>query len=304
MLEIRDLRVHIDGHEIVHIDELDLPRGTRLGLVGESGSGKTMTAKAIAGLLPAVAKASGTVRFDGRNLVGLDDGEFSKIRGKRIGFIFQDPARSLNPVMRVGRQVSEAIRLHTDIKGRAVTDKVVELLEAGASAGSRCAPSPVPAPALGRAAATGDDRRRDRGRPRASDRRRTDDSTGRDGPARDPPTPHLADRAARDERLVRQPRPRRGSVRVRPSGGGLRWAGRRDPGASTTSSSARGTGTPRRCSPRARGCRRTTTLDPSSDGGCRRSTGPSRRSGASPADVVSATVARTRRPRAPRSQRW
>ena len=129
MLEIRDLRVHIGGHEIVHIDELDLPRGTRLGLVGESGSGKTMTAKAIAGLLPAEAKISGTVRFDGRNLVGLGDGELSKIRGKRIGFIFQDPARSLNPVMRVGRQVSEAIRLHTDIKGRAVTDKVVELLE-------------------------------------------------------------------------------------------------------------------------------------------------------------------------------
>jgi peptide/nickel transport system ATP-binding protein len=129
MLEIRDLRVHIGGHEIVHIDELDLPRGTRLGLVGESGSGKTMTAKAIAGLLPDEARISGTVQFDGRNLVGLGDDEFSKIRGNRIGFIFQDPARSLNPVMRVGRQVSEAIRLHTDIKGRVVTDKVVELLE-------------------------------------------------------------------------------------------------------------------------------------------------------------------------------
>jgi peptide/nickel transport system ATP-binding protein len=129
MLEIRDLRVHIGGHEIVHIDELDLPRGTRLGLVGESGSGKTMTAKAIAGLLPDEATISGAVRFDGRNLVGLRDGEFSKIRGKRIGFIFQDPARSLNPLMRVGRQVSEAIRLHTDLRGRAVTEKVVELLE-------------------------------------------------------------------------------------------------------------------------------------------------------------------------------
>jgi peptide/nickel transport system ATP-binding protein len=129
MLEIRDLRVHIDGHEIIHIDELDLPRGTRLGLVGESGSGKTMTAKAIAGLLPDEAKTSGTVRFDGRDLVGLDDRELSKIRGNRIGFIFQDPARSLNPVMRVGHQVSEAIRLHTDLKGRAVTDKVMELLE-------------------------------------------------------------------------------------------------------------------------------------------------------------------------------
>ena len=129
MLEIRDLRVHIGEHEIVHIDELDLPRGIRLGLVGESGSGKTMTAKAIAGLLPDEARISGTVRFDGRNLVGLGDRELAKIRGSRIGFVFQDPARSLNPVMRVGRQVSEAIRLHTDIKGRAVTDKVVELLE-------------------------------------------------------------------------------------------------------------------------------------------------------------------------------
>lgn len=129
MLELRDLQVHIDGNEIVHIDELDVPAGTRLGLVGESGSGKTMTAKAIAGLLPNGATVSGTVRFGGRQLLGLSDGELSKIRGGSIGFVFQDPARSLNPMMRVGRQVSEAIRLHTDLEGRAVTDKVVELLE-------------------------------------------------------------------------------------------------------------------------------------------------------------------------------
>jgi peptide/nickel transport system ATP-binding protein len=129
MLEVRDLRVHIDGHEIIHIDEFDLPPGTRLGLVGESGSGKTMTAKAIAGLLPDEARVSGVVRFGGRDLLTLSDGEFSKIRGKRIGFVFQDPARSLNPMMRVGRQVSEAIRLHTSLKGRAVADKVVEVLE-------------------------------------------------------------------------------------------------------------------------------------------------------------------------------
>lgn len=129
MLEIRDLSVHIDEHEIIRIDELDLPPGTRLGLVGESGSGKTMTAKAIAGLLPDEAKASGTVQFDGQDLLALNDAEFSKIRGKRIGFVFQDPARSLNPMMRIGRQVSESIRLHTDLKGRAVTDKVIELLE-------------------------------------------------------------------------------------------------------------------------------------------------------------------------------
>jgi len=129
MLELRDLRVHIDGHEIVHIDELDLPAGSRLGLVGESGSGKTMTAKAIAGLLPDEAKTSGSVRFGDRDLLSLSDSDFAGIRGDKIGFVFQDPARSLNPMMRIGRQVSEAVRLHTDLKGRAVTDRVVELLE-------------------------------------------------------------------------------------------------------------------------------------------------------------------------------
>lgn len=129
MLELRDLRVHIDRHEIVHIDELDLPAGARLGLVGESGSGKTMTAKAIAGLLPDEAKTSGSVRFGGRDLLSLSDSEFAGIRGDKIGFVFQDPARSLNPMMRIGRQVSEAVRLHTDLKGRAVTDRVIELLE-------------------------------------------------------------------------------------------------------------------------------------------------------------------------------
>ncbi|MDW3213860.1 MAG: ABC transporter ATP-binding protein [Ilumatobacteraceae bacterium] len=129
MLEIRDLSVHIDGHQIVHIDELDVPVGARLGLVGESGSGKTMTAKAIAGLLPDEAKASGAVRFGDDDLLSLSDAEFAKIRGDKIGFVFQDPARSLNPMMRIGRQVSEAIRLHTGLRGRAVTERVVELLE-------------------------------------------------------------------------------------------------------------------------------------------------------------------------------
>jgi peptide/nickel transport system ATP-binding protein len=88
-----------------------------------------MTAKAIAGLLPDQAKASGTVRLAGRDLLTLNDRELSRLRGKQIGFIFQDPARSLNPMMRIGRQVSEAIRLHTDLKGRAVTDSVIDLLK-------------------------------------------------------------------------------------------------------------------------------------------------------------------------------
>jgi len=128
MLQLRNLRVTIDDHEIINIDDLSLQPGARLGLVGESGSGKTMTAKAIAGLLPNEAKVSGEVNFDGQNLLTLSDRDLAKVRGKRIGFVFQDPARSLNPMMRIGKQVSEAIRIHTNLKGQAVTDKVVDLL--------------------------------------------------------------------------------------------------------------------------------------------------------------------------------
>lgn len=128
MLQLRNLRVTIDDFEIINIDHLELAPGARLGLVGESGSGKTMTAKAIAGLLPDEAKVSGEVMFDGRNLLTLADRELAKVRGKRIGFVFQDPARSLNPMMRIGKQVSEAIRIHTNLKGKAVTDKVIDLL--------------------------------------------------------------------------------------------------------------------------------------------------------------------------------
>lgn len=128
MLNLRNLRVTIDDYEIINIDELALQPGARLGLVGESGSGKTMTAKAIAGLLPNEAKVSGEVNFDGQNLLTLGDRELANVRGKRIGFVFQDPARSLNPMMRIGKQVSETIRIHTDLKGKAVTDKVIDLL--------------------------------------------------------------------------------------------------------------------------------------------------------------------------------
>ena len=128
MLEIRDLRVSIEGREIIYIDHLDLQSGSRLGLVGESGSGKTMTVKAIAGLLPDDTKISGSIKFDGRDLLTLSDREFANVRGNKIGFVFQDPARSLNPMMRIGKQVSEAIRIHTDLKGSAVTEKVIDLL--------------------------------------------------------------------------------------------------------------------------------------------------------------------------------
>lgn len=128
MLEIRDLRVTIGRHQIVHIDALDVPAGGRLGLVGESGSGKTMTAMSIVGLVPAEAVVEGSITFDGRELLGRSERDMSKVRGAEIGVVFQDPSRALNPMMRIGRQISEAIRLHVDLSRPQRKERVIDLL--------------------------------------------------------------------------------------------------------------------------------------------------------------------------------
>ncbi|MDE0376033.1 MAG: ABC transporter ATP-binding protein [bacterium] len=128
MLEIRDLDVAIGRHTIVSVERLDIPAGTRLGIVGESGSGKTMTAMSIVGLQPSTAVVSGSVRFNDRELVGLSDRRLAEVRGRDIGVIFQDPAKALNPMMRVGRQVAEAIRLHMDLPRDRLRARVLQLL--------------------------------------------------------------------------------------------------------------------------------------------------------------------------------
>lgn len=128
MLEVRDVRVTIGRHEIVHIDSLDVRAGGRLGLVGESGSGKTMTAMSIVGLVPADARVTGSITLAGRELLGRSDAEMAKIRGKDIGVIFQDPSRALDPMMRIGRQVSEAVRLHMDFSRSEIRNRVLSLL--------------------------------------------------------------------------------------------------------------------------------------------------------------------------------
>lgn len=129
MLEISDLSVRIGPHEIVAIDELRLPRGRRLGLVGESGSGKTMSAMSIVGLQPRVARVTGSIVFDGRELVGMDPKEFARLRGAEIGVVFQDPLKALNPTMRVGRQVAEGLRLQGATTRREIRRRTLELLE-------------------------------------------------------------------------------------------------------------------------------------------------------------------------------
>ncbi|WP_214364312.1 ABC transporter ATP-binding protein [Pseudonocardia sp. H11422] len=105
-----------------------LRRGEVLGIVGESGSGKSVASLAVMGLLPPTAQVSGSVRFDGRELLGAKDSELSRIRGRRIAMIFQDPMTSLNPVYSVGHQIAEAVRAHHDVSRAAAMDRAVELL--------------------------------------------------------------------------------------------------------------------------------------------------------------------------------
>jgi peptide/nickel transport system ATP-binding protein len=129
MLEIRDLSVRIGPYQIVEIEELELPLGRRLGLVGESGSGKTMTAMSIVGLQPRDASVKGSIKFEGRELVGLSPARMAEVRGADIGVVFQDPVRALNPTMRIGRQVAEALRLHLDLSRAELKERVLKLLD-------------------------------------------------------------------------------------------------------------------------------------------------------------------------------
>lgn len=129
MLEVRDLRVTIGRHQIVHIDSLSIPAGGRLGVVGESGSGKTMTAMSIVGLLPAEAVVTGSIKFDGHEVLTRSERQMSRLRGAKIGVVFQDPSRALNPMMRIGRQISEAIKLHVKLSRAELRARVIGLLE-------------------------------------------------------------------------------------------------------------------------------------------------------------------------------
>lgn len=128
MLEITDLEVRIGRHRVVSIESLSVGPAERVGLVGESGAGKSMTAMSIVGLLPRSAAVTGSIRLDQCELVGQPERTLARVRGVDIGVVHQDPLRSLNPVMRVGRQVSESLRLHHDLTKHEVRDRVIDLL--------------------------------------------------------------------------------------------------------------------------------------------------------------------------------
>jgi microcin C transport system ATP-binding protein len=134
LLEVRDLRVRFAAEgapvDAVRGVSFDLERGGTLALVGESGSGKSVTALSILQLLPypRASHPAGSVRFGGEELVGRDDRFMRRIRGARIGMIFQEPMTSLNPLHDVERQVSEVLFLHKRLSRAAARERVLELL--------------------------------------------------------------------------------------------------------------------------------------------------------------------------------
>ena len=131
MLEIRDLHVTFlsTGKEAVRGVDLAIAPGQRLGLVGESGSGKTVTAMALSGLIERWnVDMSGQVLFEGQDLLACSRDQLRHIQGKDIGVVFQEPMTSLNPLMKVGTQVEEVLRIHTDLSAAQRRERALEAM--------------------------------------------------------------------------------------------------------------------------------------------------------------------------------
>ena len=133
LLEVRDLRTwfHTRDGTVKAVDgvSFDVHRGEVLGLVGESGCGKTVTSFSIMGLVPPPGTIeSGSVSFNGRNLLEMSRKELQQLRGDQISMIFQQPQSSLNPVFRVGAQISEVFEIHRAMKKAAGKEAAVEML--------------------------------------------------------------------------------------------------------------------------------------------------------------------------------
>ncbi len=112
LLEVTDLTVAFGPQVVVERASFSIERGGRLAIIGESGSGKTLSALAVIGLTPETATVTGRVTFDGRELLGRPERELARVRGEEIAMVFQNPLTSLNPLMRVGKQIAEPLRRH------------------------------------------------------------------------------------------------------------------------------------------------------------------------------------------------
>jgi len=129
ILSVENLSLTIDKEKLLKNISFNIKQGEIFALVGESGSGKSLTSLAIMRLLPdVISVSSGDIKLKRKSLFTLPEYKMQKIRGKQIAMIFQEPMSALNPVMTVGEQVAEVIKIHLGLKKEAIKDKVISLV--------------------------------------------------------------------------------------------------------------------------------------------------------------------------------
>lgn len=130
-LEVTDLTITFGRRQRTAVNgiSLSVEADERLGIIGQSGSGKSVTALAIMGLLPEHAHVTGSIKLDGRELAGLPEREYRRLRGDEIAMIFQEPMTALDPTMKVGRQIGEVVALHHRDRRGGIRDEVLTWLE-------------------------------------------------------------------------------------------------------------------------------------------------------------------------------
>lgn len=133
LIEVKDLKVRFtqNGRTVRAVDGVNysLQPGRTLAIIGESGSGKTVSSRAIMGLLPSTARISGSAKFEGVELLGMSEKDLRTRRGPDFAMVFQDPARSLNPTMKIGTQITEAVRSHFEVSRDEAKQRAIELLK-------------------------------------------------------------------------------------------------------------------------------------------------------------------------------
>ena len=132
LLEIENLRIELPGAPPVALVDgvsLEVGEGTVVGVAGESGSGKTLTGLAALGFVPDRAVATGSVRFDGHDVLTMDRRRLQRLRGNDVAMVFQDPMTSMHPMLSIGRQLTEHVRVHLGMSRKAARARAVELLD-------------------------------------------------------------------------------------------------------------------------------------------------------------------------------
>lgn len=134
VLSVRDLRISFSTYagevQAVRGASFDLRSGETLAIVGESGSGKSVAARSIMRLNPEANTIvrGGEIMFEGENILKHSEGRMQQVRGPKIAMVFQDPMTSLNPVMRIGRQITESLEVHTDLDRNQARETALALL--------------------------------------------------------------------------------------------------------------------------------------------------------------------------------